>query len=63
MRVVFTIDADGYASMTPGSKKALDDCPPVVAADFARDILCDAFDAYNAARIRCGFSPIKDFHR
>lgn len=63
MRVVFTIDADGYASMTPGSKKALADCPPIIAADFARDILCDAFDAYNAARIRCDFAPIEVFSR
>lgn len=61
--IVFRIDSSSVANLTPQSKRLLAEVPEVTAADWALDVLCDAFDAYNAARVRCGFETITEFSK
>lgn len=58
MRIVFAINADSEAYMTPETEKALADLPAIIAADYLQDVLFDTIAAYNAARTRLGWASV-----
>lgn len=61
MRIVFALSRNSEMDITEASKKALAELPPVVAADYMQDVLCDALRTYNDARERCGWERLQSF--
>jgi hypothetical protein len=61
MKIVFNVrSGDGVVNVSPASVKAVDEMPPVIAADYWLDVLCNAIEQYDRARIRCGWRPMHE---
>lgn len=60
-QIVFIINGDSAAVLSEKSNAMLDATNGIIAADWMLDVLFEALDAYNKARLRLGWEEISCF--
>ena len=60
-QIVFVINGDSEAVLSDKSKEMLEATSGIIAADWMQDVLFEALNGYNKARLRLGWEEIPCF--